>query len=181
MDPRRKKPTDMAGIKRSRAAHTGTVTRIWDKLANIPFDQTEEVELIQLPEIQNHLNTLLKSETGYNFSIEEAQEFAPEEESDYSDFQQSEADAIETFETSLLRARMLGEKLSACKTVLTRMASFKTDLEALQSSLSDQPDLDYSSSFSKLDNLFSTMREQWTQAGLSKDHPLKQELDSCSK
>ena len=160
MDTRRKKPTDMAGVRRSRAAHTGTITRVTDKLYHIPFDQPEEVELIKVKEIQTHLQTLLKTETGFNHSIEEAQDFAPTEEGDLADFQQEEAIVIETFESSLFKAREIGEQLVAYKSVLTGISLFQIDLEALKSSLGEHPDLDYSTSLSNLHDLFYNLREQ---------------------
>ena len=181
MDPRRKKPVDMAGIKRSRAAHTGTITRVTDKLRSIPFDQPEEVKLIKTKEVQIHLNTLLKTETGFNYSVEEAQDFAPTEEAEMADFQQEELDVIENFETSLFRAREIGEKLVAYKSVLTGISLFRSDLEALQSSLDEQPDLDNSTSLSGLQSLFSSLREQWTHAELCEEHPLKTEMEACKK
>ena len=144
MDTRRKKPADMAGVKRSRASHTGNITRIWDKIRNTPCDQPEEVELIKIKEIRTHLSTLVKTETGFNNSIEEAQEFAPLEEAEEADFQREEADVIETFNSSLFAARELGEQLIAYKSVLTGIALFKSDLEALQMSLDAQPDQDHS-------------------------------------
>ena len=181
MDTRRKKPVDMAGVRRSRAAHTGTITRVTDRLLAIPYDHPEEVECIKSKEVQNHLNTLLKTETGLNYSIEEAQDFAPTEEGELADFQQEELMIIENFESSLFRARELGEKLVAYKAVFTGISLFRSDLDALQSSLDEQPDLDNSTSLSGLQSLFSSLREQWTQAELSKDHPLKAELEACKK
>ena len=181
MDPRRKKPVDMAGIRRSRAAHTGTITRVTDKLLAIPFDQPEEVKLIKTKEVQTHLNTLLKSETGFNFSVDEAQDFAPTDEGEMADFQQEELDIIENFESSLFRARELGEKLVAYKSVLTGISLFRSDLEALQSSLDEQPDLDNSTSLSGLQSLFENLRKQWTHAELCDEHPLKSEQEACKK
>ena len=181
MDTRRKKPADMAGVKRSRASHTGNINRIWDKLRNTPCDQPEEVELIKIKEIRTHLSTLVKTETGFNYSIEEAQEFAPLEEAEEADFQQEEADVIETFNSSLFAARELGEQLIAYKSVLTGIALFKSDLESLQMSLDAQPDQDHSQSLSTLQELFYSLREQWVNAELRNDHPIKPELDACKR
>ena len=171
----------MAGVRRSRAAHNGTITRVTDKLLAIPYDHSEEVQRIKIKEVQTHLNTLLKTETGFSYSIEEAQDFAPTDEGELEGFQQEELMIIDNFESTLFRARELGEKLVAYKTVLTGIALFKSDLDALQSSLDEQPDLDNSTSLSGLQSLFSSLREQWTQAELSEDHPLKNELDACKK
>ena len=181
MDTRRKKPVDMTGIKRSRGAHNGTVTRVWEKLSVIPYDHQYEIKLIKTKEIQTLLNSLQKTEMGFNYSIEEAQEFAPTEEEELSDFQQEELMAIENFESSLFRARELGEKLVAYKAVLTGISLFKSDLKALQSSLDEQPDLDNTNALSGLQSLFTNLREQWIQAELDDDHSLKIELDDCKQ
>ena len=181
MDIRRKKPADMTGIRRSRAAHTGTLTRIWDKLSSISCDHPDDVKLIKTKEVQIHLTTLLKTETGFGYSIEEAQDFAPTEEAELADFQQEELSVIENFESSLFRTRELGEKLVAYKAVLIGISLFRSDLDALQSSLDEQPDLDNTTSLSGLQTLFTSLREQWTQAELDEDHPLKAELEDCKK
>ena len=72
MDLRRKKPTDMAGVKRSRSALTGAVTKVWDKLKAMPYSLPEEVQLLKLSEIKTLLKTLSRTAAGYEASLEEA-------------------------------------------------------------------------------------------------------------
>ena len=181
MDLRRKKPTDMTGIKRSRAAHTGIVTRSYDKLRAMPFDQPHEVQRIKLTEVKTIIKTLLKTEAGFSSSMEEAQEFAPADEAEESAFQEEEQEMAETFHQSLATTRTLGEQLLACKQTLTGLATFKNSWEALQESLDSEPDQDNSTSLSRLQTLFFSLREQWVEADIPPEHPLQGELDSCER
>ena len=181
MATRWKKPVDMAGVKRSRASHTGTVTRVWDRFKAIPCDQPEEIQQIKVTDIKTNLKTLLKTEVGFALSVEEAQDFAPEDEGEDAAFQEEEEEAAETFTHSLAAARELGEQLLAYKAVLTGIAIFKTDLDALQQSLDTQPDQDNSHSLSDLHTSFSALREQWVTADLNTDNPVKAELDACKR
>ena len=172
---------DMVGIKRSRAAHTDIITRNFERLKAMPFDSPEEVQLLKLPEIKTIIKTLLKTETGFTLSIEEAQDFAPTDEAEEATFQEEEQDIVDTFQQTLSNAKALGEQLLACKATLTGIATFKKDLDSLQESLEAEPDQDKSIPLSRLQTLFFSMRDQWTEADLPPDHPLQSELDACGK
>ena len=95
-------------------------------------------------------------------------------------FQEEEDEAAETFFHSLQTAQDLGENLLAYKNILLGIKSFKSDLDAIQQSLADKPDQDCSSSLILLQELFSSLRGQWTSADLNPDHPIKAELDACA-
>ena len=181
MDLRRKKPVDMSGVKRSRASHTGAVTRIWDKLKAMACDQPEEVQLLKTSDIKTYLKTLNKTEAGFNSSLDEAQEFAPEDEAEDTAFQQEEEDAADAFFESISAAKGLAEQLLAYKATLTGIKDFKTDLEALQQSLESEPDQDNSISLSSIQSSFTSLRQQWEEADLNPDHPIKAELDACRR
>ena len=171
----------MAGVRRSRAAHTGTTTRNYDKLKAIPFYQPEEVQDIRTNEVNTILKTLLKTESGYTNSIEEAQEFAPTDEEEEAAFQEEEQDAIDLFSHTLSNARALGQQLLTCKSTLCGISTFKTSLTALQKSLDTEPDQDNSTSLLRLQALFFSLREQWVEADLPLTHPIKDELDKCEE
>ena len=181
MDLRRKKATDMAGVKRSRAAHTGIVTRNHDKFLGMPFEQPEEVQRIKLTEVKAILKTLLKTETGFTASMDEAQDFIPTDEADAAAFQEEELEVSETFYQSLYIARTLGEQILACKNILTGVATFKHSLDSLQESLESNPDQDHSTSLSRLQTLFFSLREQWVEADMSPEHAFQGELDACER
>ena len=181
MDLRRKKPTDIAGVKRSRSALTGAVTKAWDKLKAMPYNLPEEVQQLKFSEIKNLLKTLSRTAAGYTASQEEAQEFSPEDEAEEVAFQEEEDEAAETFFHSLQTAQEFGESLLAYKNILLGIKYFKTDLDALQQSLDEKPEQDCSLSLTQLQELFSSLRKQWTSADLNPDHPIKAELDACVK
>ena len=181
MDLRRKKPTDMTGIKTSRAAHTGIVTRNYERLRAMPFDQPEEVQRIKLTEVKTILKTLLKTEAGFSSSMEEAQEFVPTDEAEESAFQEEELEVEENFSQSLSTARILGEQLLACKSTLSGIATFKNSLDGLQESLDSDPDQDNTTSLKRLQTLILSLQEQWMEADIPPEHPLKTELDACER
>ena len=170
----------MAGVKRSRAAHTGTVTRVGERLRGMPFDQPEEVQRLKVTDIKTHLKTLAKTEAGFNTSLEEAQDFLPEDEAEEAAFQQEEGETAETFTISINAAKTIGEQLLAAKAVLIGMGAFKTKVDALQHSLDSDPDQDYSAALSRLQALLSSLEEQWTEVDLPAEHPIKAELDACN-
>ena len=172
---------DMQGIRRSRAVHTGRAGKEFDRLRAMPFEQTEEVQLLKLNDIKAIMKSLLKTETGFTLSIEEAQDFAPTEEEAEAAFQDEEQDIVDAFQQTISSAKALGEQLLACKAILTGLATFKTRLEALQKSLDNEPDQDKSTSLERIQTLFFSMREQWIDADLSPGHPLQAELDSCEE
>ena len=171
----------MLGVKRSRSALTGAVTRAWDKLKAFPYSNPEEVQLLKQSEIKNLLKTLSKTAAGFETSQEEAQNFAPDDETEEERFQQEEDEAAENFFHSLQSAQTLGETLLAYKSIFLGIRTFRTDIDALQQSLTERPDMDYSLSLIKLQELYSSLRNQWTSADLTSEHPIKGELDACVK
>ena len=181
MDPRRKKPVDMLGVKRSRRAHTGRVTTVWDKLNALKYLEQEDLQRLNTTEVKGYLKSLAKSEAGFASSLEEADEFAPEGDESLYAFQQEEEDAHEVFTAALDRTRTLGNQILGYKAIYLGIRLFKTDLEALQSSLDEFPDKDYSPALAELRILFSNLREQWTAEELDPTHPLQTELDTCRR
>ena len=171
----------MAGVKRSRAAHSGIVTRNHDKFLGMPFDHPGEIQRIKSTEVKTILKTLLKTEAGFAASMEEAQDFIPKDEADMAAFQEEELEVSEAFYQSLYLARTLGEQILACKNILTGVATFKHSLDSLQESLDSDPDRDHSTSLSRLQTLFFSLREQWLEADLSPEHALQGELDTCER
>ena len=181
MASRRKTPADYSAVKKSRAALTGAVTKAWDKFSAMDFSQPEEVLLIKTKEVERYLSSITRTEDHFNQSLTEAQQFAPTDEAEEASFQQEEEDAADVFDEHLSATRLLGEQLLAFKATLTGISDFKSDLDSLQTSLDELPDLDHTKSSSSLHSLLSTLREGWQSADLPPDHPLKRELDSCTK
>ena len=181
MDLRRKKATDMAGVKRSRAAHSGVLTRAHDKFLGIPFDHPDDVKRIKSTEVRSILKTLLKTEAGFAASTEEAQDFTPTDEADMTSFQEEELEVADAFHQQLYLIQTLGEQILACKTILTGLTTFKIRMDTLQDSLDSEPDRDHTTSLSRLQTLLYSLREQWEEADVSTEHALQAELDRCER
>ena len=172
---------DMNGVRRSRASHTGKITQMWEKLKALDYLEQEDLQRLNTTEVKGYLKTLAKTEAGYTSSLSEAQEFAPEGEEALDAFQREEDEAAEHFTNSLDQARSLGNQILGYKASYLGIRSFKTDLQALKTSLSEAPDKDYSTALSELRILFSNLREQWTAEELDPEHPLQAELDACRR
>ena len=172
---------DMNGVRRSRASHTGKITQMWEKLKALDYQEQEELQRLYTTEVKGYLKTLAKTEAGYTSSLSEAHDFAPEGEEALDAFQREEDEAAEHFTESLDQARSLGNQILGYKASYLGIRSFKTDLEALKTSLSEAPDKDYSTALSELRILFSNLREQWTAEELDPEHPLQAELDACRR
>ena len=169
----------MDGVKASRKAHSGVLTRARNKLDVIPFEHPDEVKRIKLTDVKSILKTLDTTEAGFSASMEEAQDFAPVDEDELATFQEEELEVAEAFHDRLHVTRTLGEQILACKTIHTGVTTFKTRLDALQTSLDAEPDRDHSTSLTRLQTLLYSLREQWEETDLPTEHTLQADLDRC--
>ena len=181
MSSRRRPPPDMAAVKKSRAAFTGAITRANGKVMSIPQTTQEAVRGINPKDIERILLSLERTEKGYRQSIEDAQDFSPSDETEEEQFQEEEDEANDQFFTSLALARDGAEQVLTLKRVLNGLGDFRTDLAALQESLEEKPDTNQEEALQSLNKLYMKLREDWQNANLYLDHPIKTELDSCRK
>ena len=181
MDTRRKIPVDMGGIKRSRAVHTGKVSKQYERLRAMPYDHLEEIQNLNNTEIKSILSTLLKTELGFNLSIEEAQVFSPTDEGEEAIFQEEEMDVIDTFQHMLSNAKALGERLLLCKSMLVGVNAFTKELTATTKSIEAEPDQDTAVPLQRLQACYESMKEKLVEADLHPDHAIQLELDDCSE
>ena len=181
MTSRRRAPADLTAVRKSRSSYVGAVKKALDKLRIIPFTLTEEVLRIKTKDIDRTLSSIEKTESGFHQTLEDAQLFAPEDEDEETAFQMEEELAAESFLSSISTTRDLAEQLLALKAVLVGISNFRCDLDAIQDSLAETPDSNQLSSYTSLQSLFSSLREQWQDADLDGDHPVKTELDACKK
>ena len=179
MTSRRRPPADLAAVKRSRAGCTGAITKALERFKAIPATSSEDVLLINFKEIDRVLTSIIKTETGFLQSLEDAQAFVPEESEEA--FQIEEEMAADAFTTAISATRDLGDQLLCLKAVLNGLANFSCDLDAIQDTLSSKPDSNQVTALQVLENMFSSLRSQWQTANLPKDHPIKTELDSCRR
>ena len=179
MSNRRRPPTDLPAVKRSRAGCVGAITKALDKFKGFPADSSEAVAVLNSKEIDRILSSIIKTETAFLQTLEDAQTFVPEDSEEA--FQEEEEMAADAFNTSISATRDLGEQLLCMKAVLNGLANFQQDLDAIQDTLASKPDSNLVSDLQDLKSLFSSLRGQWQAANLPIDHPIKQELDACRK
>ena len=177
----RRKPVDYVAVKKSRAALIGHVTKAMDKFTAIPHNTPEEVRGINSKDVDRHLGSLTRTETTFQLTLAEAQDFCPTEEEDEAAFQEGEDSYGEQFFTSVTKARDLGDTLLNLKSVLNGLADFKTGLSALQESLEEKPDTNQQDSLQALNLLYTDLRKEWNRSNLEHTHPIRGELHSCWK
>ena len=84
-----------------------------DKLRNIPCSESEEVASIDLSEVELTLTKLIKTETGFTQTLDDAQNFLPEEDEQEAFFTEEEI-AEDNFITALAKVRTLGSLSKQC-------------------------------------------------------------------
>ena len=177
MSSRRRTPTDLAAVKRSRSCFSGAITRAKDK-----FTAMKELDISALNtrSIDRILASMLGTETGFYGTMEDAQTFIAEEDSP-EDLQAEEDEANESFIAAISEARDLGDELLTLKSIRKGLDDFKCDLVALQDLVHDQPEHSHSTALQSLEDTHHTLRNEWKKADLDRDHPLKIELDTSKR
>ena len=178
MSIRRRPPADLNAVKRSRAGCTGAITKALDWFKAIPATTSEEVALINSKEVDRILASIIRTEANFLQSLEDAQAFVPD---NAEPFQQEEEEAADSFTNAISATRDLGDQLLCLKAVLNGLANFTCDLEAIQDTLTSNPDSNQVSELQDLKSMFSSLRSQWQTANLPQIHPIKAELDACRK
>ena len=176
---RRKVPTCMADVRKSRACYTGAITKATAQADNMPHSCVEEIADVNLKEVDKLLNSLKRTETNFTATLDEAQEFSPEGEADDA-FQEEEETVFEHFEQTVTAVRDKLENIRDLKNIQEGLADLTHDMSTLQTSLASKPDCDHSSRYSTIDASFADLRIGWRKANLPRTHPLKGELDACT-
>ena len=167
----------MAGVKKSRAALTGSVTRASDKLQNMPSSEPEEVASLSLPAIQQIHDSLSKTEAGFNLSLDDAQKYLPGEEEEEA-FLEAEDLAEEHFITAISKAKHLAQALITLKHVHNGLDDFRRESKNVQDKITDNPSKLHDS-IARLTSKFDELNLQWKTADLGTTHPLRHELNAC--
>ena len=177
---RRKIPTCMADVKKSRVCYTGAVTKALDKIKLMKHDEVAAVAAINTKDVERIVNSVLRTEKNFLATLDEAQDYAPDGEEEDT-FQEEEEVVLETFECSLSTFRELAELILALKNIQVGLADLTHDISSLQESLTERPDDDHSRRLDHIFTAFDTLRQDWRKASLPPDHALKKELDACTK
>ena len=176
---RRKVPTCMGDVKKSRRSYSGALTKAMDKLKMMPHDCVEEIIDVDKEEVERLLKSIMRTETNFMATLEEAQDYAPEGEEEDTFLEEEDA-MLETFEQAASAVRKLANEILALKYTQMGLADLSHDISSLQTTLTGKPDLDHSEQLNDLKTAFSTLREEWKKAGLPRGHTLKTELDACT-
>ena len=177
---RRKVPTSMADVRKSRACYTGAVTKAMAQIDSMPHSCVEELADVKLKEVDKLLKSLQRTETNFTATLDEAQEFAPEGEEDDT-FQEEEENVFDTFEQTVAAVRDKLETVRELKNIQSGLADLTHEMSTLQSTLADKPDGDFMQPYISLETAFSALKLEYRKAGLPREHPLKAELDACTK
>ena len=171
----------MAAVKKSRGCYTGAVTKASDKLKLLDATEVAAIAAINSADITRQLTSLERTAKNFLLTMEEAQDFVPDGDEEEDTFQTEEADILEKFEEAVSSTKQLAEHLLALKSVQTGLADLTFDINSLETALVDRPDSDHSHCFTSLESSFSGLRQEWRKASLPNAHPLKGELDACTK
>ena len=180
MSTRRKTPTDLAAVKKSRSSYNGAITRAADKVKAMKCDEAETIALINPASITKILSSIQRTEDGFLQTIEDAKEFTPEGEGEDAFYDDEDA-AYETFTDSISAVRAQADTLLKLSTVLTGLSELTSDIKAIETSLAEDPRSVHSTSLHLLESNLSKLRLTWREANLPKEHPLKGELDASKK
>ena len=170
---RKRTYVDLASVKRSRKNYVGGITRARETLLSMVDLNPSALNLRKLTATVTAID---RSENGFYSTIDEAQTFIAEGE-EQEDRQMEEDEATETFESSVLEARELGESLLRLANIRRNLDDFKIDLASLQALVQDHPDQPHHAAVEKLENTHHSIRQEWKQTDLEPEHSLKNEID----
>ena len=178
---RRKVPTCLNDVKKSRGALVGAVKKALGKVQLLKHDEVAAVAAIKPREIERLIDSVNKTETNFLDTLDEAQEYIPDGEEAEDTFHAAEEADQEKFEQVLDEFKELAECILALKTSQLGLADLTLDIASLEQSLTDRPDDDHSRRLESIFSAFDTLRQDWRKARLPSDHALKKELDACTK
>ena len=178
MSLRRKIPTDMAGVKKSRSSLMGKVTAASVKIKDINHDDPSEIIRINSTEVKRILASLEKTEAGFEQSLEEALEFVPFGEGEEA-FYDEEETARTQFEDALNEVKDKARFLIELRKVWVNTTDLSTDVKSLETNLENGENcIDFRKD---LETTVTSLREQCNDLSLSTHHSVKEELEACTK
>ena len=131
MSSRRKVPTDMAAVKKSRACYMGALTKANEKLKAIKHDEAASITLINIADVNRIVSSVQRTENGFHQNLEDAQDFCPEGDAEDT-FQEEEEAATEAFETSIAGVRDQANVLIKLSSILAGIADLSCDISAVE-------------------------------------------------
>ena len=172
---RRRTPVDLAAARRSRSSFNGAITRAKDQLLAI-----KPIPIVDYntKTIDRLLISITTTETRFFQNLEDTQALI-QEEVNPEDYQLEEEEASEAFTIAITDVRDLADELLSLKAIQGGLDDFKGDLAALKDLFADRPDDNHNNALQALESTHSSLRHECRKADLSKEHPLKTELETC--
>ena len=175
MSTRRRTPTDLPTLRRSRSSFTGAITKAKDKLNII---RESDVSAYNLKNIERILSSVSHTEKGFLQTIEDAQEFIAGEET-ADTLQIEEDEALESFTDAISDVRDLAAELLSLKTIKKHLDDLCCDVRAIRDAFTSKPEADQGSALRALGESYTSLRREWNEADQDSNHPLKTRLDDC--
>ena len=170
----------MADVRKSRGCYTGAVTKALEKVKLIKHDEVAAIAAINIRDVERIISSVARTETNFLATLEEAREYVPEGEGE-DEFQDEEDVVLETFESSLATFRELADHIIVLKKTQMSLADLTDAIINLEESVTALPEGDYTSCFSELQSSHASIKREWNSASLPRTHPMKTEIDCCSK
>ena len=178
MSLRRKIPTDMAGVKKSRSSLMGKVTAASVKIKGIKYEDSSEIIHINSTEVKRILASLEKTAAGFEQSLEEALEFVPVGEGEEA-FYDDEETVKTQFEEALNEVRDQASFLIELRKIWVKLSHLSTDVTSLETNLENGENC---TEFKRdMETTVTSLRDQCDDLSLSSHHPVPEELEACTK
>ena len=177
MSLRRKTPTDMAGVKKSRSCSMRKVTAAAAKIKAVKHDDPEEIRQIAPKEMERILASLDKTEAGFEKSFKEALDFAPTGEEEDTFYEEEEA-AKDLFDEAINEVKDQAKFLIDLRKAWASVAYLSRDVKALETNLDNGENC--TTFHPHLEKTIERLREQCDELTLSDHHSVKEELENCS-
>ena len=171
----------LEALKKSRSSYLGRISTLRGQLDDIRVDDTEDLSRLESEEVSRLLNTATKTHNNFHHSLEAAQEFAPTESTEYDSFQEEEETAQDRCDQSFASLKRLANGLLAMIQVQDKLAELTDAITTIEDAISFKPDGDHTRAFDKLEIIYDSLKKEWNKTNLPKKHPVKGEIDECSK
>ena len=174
---RRRIPTDLPTLRRSRSSLCGAITKAKDKLAAI---QETPIPTYSIKTIERLVTSVEHTESKFLQTLDEAQDHIPEDDS-AEDMQAEEDEALKLFNLAILEVRELAEELLAQKRLRVSLDSFNRELETLKELVEANPDRPQDSAIIALESQYIALLKGWEDTDLPPGHELETDLHQGRK
>ena len=175
MAGRRRPAADYDAVKRSRPAFTGALTKNRDKLQGMKDLRITSYNIQEIKRIQGSTEA---TRAKFNLNLDEAYHFI-EPEHNYEDLQLEEEEALATFEEAVSEVQDLASEMLNVYNLNASVSDFHCSIKAVRDMFTDKPEANQEDELRQLKIDHDTIKQEWKTSGLTIEHPLKKEIDTC--